>query len=200
MCALEKINMCDNLILPLELVAMSATFWKASRKATAARMVVLWNQKYVFTSQWQQETICATNSQYAVWNPNKKKWLNSTKHVLHCFSPELRVQFCGFGTEVLPYRLGALTGEGKRKSVKPNRQEAEHTPNRDSSHTNRSPKHQDNLSRHNVQVQRWTLKCQVTSRHWHFALLFISQVKLSLWILYVFPKARNDLRGFYCWL
>lgn len=27
--------------LPLELVAMSATFWKASKKATAARIVVL---------------------------------------------------------------------------------------------------------------------------------------------------------------
>lgn len=33
-------------ILPLVLVAMSATFWKASRKATAARTVVLDEQKH----------------------------------------------------------------------------------------------------------------------------------------------------------
>ena len=85
--------------LPRVLVAMSATFWKASRKATAASTVVLGRRERGGSSAGAGHPgMCLRGGGGGVPHP----------HPGH--SPELGVQLGGLRVEILPDGVGALQG------------------------------------------------------------------------------------------
>lgn len=86
--------------LPRVLVAMSATFWKASRKATAASTVVLRQRERGGYTQWVQDTLGCANEEGGPPCPTRS----------YGHSPELGVQLGGLRVEILPYGVGALQG------------------------------------------------------------------------------------------